>query len=214
MAIHIKCNKINLQTYKCLQYNYSTAWYFLNCFQQIIPFSNITNKELLEINQGKNIKFKAITKKPPSSEHSLIDHLNRAMDDPDSALNCNKYFEPNEMTNLMVDHSKSLSFFHLNISSLPFHFEEFSTLLSENKLHFDILGILESRLKSDKAPITSIQLPNYNTEYKTTQSSNGGTLLCIKKASSTNLEKIFKYIKPNNYNLHSLKLRKTTKVFL
>ena len=113
-------------------------------------------------------------KKPPPSEHSLIDHLNHAMDDPGSALNCNKYFEPNEMTNLMVDHSKSLSFFHLNIPSLPFHFEEFSTLLP------DILGISESRLKSDKAPITSIQLPDYNTEYTTTQSSNGDTLLYIK----------------------------------
>ena len=163
--VHIKRNKINLQTYKCLQYNYSTAWYCLNCSQQIIPFSNITNK-LLEINQGKNIKFKAITKKPPPSEHSLIDHLNRAMDDPDSPLNCNKYFEPNEMSNLMVDHSKSLSFFHLNISSLPFHFEEFFTLLSENKLHFDILGISESHLKPDKAPITSI---NYQTITQNTQ---------------------------------------------
>ena len=172
----IKCNKINLQTYKCLQYNYSTA---LNCFQQIIPFFSIVYKELLEINQGKNIKFKAIMKKPPPSEHSLIDYLNRAMDDSDSVLNCNKYFEPNEMTNLMVDHSKSLSFFHLNISPLPFHFEEFSTLLSENKLHCHILGISESRLKSDKAPITSFQLPGYNTEYTITQSSNGGTLLYI-----------------------------------
>ena len=56
--VHIKCNKINLQTYKCLQYNYSTAWYCLNCFQQTIPFSNITNKELLEINQAKTLNSK------------------------------------------------------------------------------------------------------------------------------------------------------------
>ena len=103
------------------------------------------------------------------------------MDDPDSALNCNKNFEPNEMTNLMVKHAESLSPFHLNISSLPFHSEEFSTRLSENKLHFEILGISESHLKSDKAPITSIQLPDYNTGYTKAQSNNGGTLLCIKK---------------------------------
>ena len=45
--VHTKCNKINLQTYKCLQYNNSTAWYCLNCFKQIIPFSIIKNKELL-----------------------------------------------------------------------------------------------------------------------------------------------------------------------
>ena len=95
----------------------------------------------------------------------MIDNLNVAMDDPVSVLNCNKYFEPNEMVNLMVDQSESLSFFHLKILSLPFHFEEFSILHSENKLHFDILAITEACLKSEKAPITSIKLLDFNTEY-------------------------------------------------
>ena len=47
----------------------------------------------------------------PPGEHSLIDHLNFAMDDSDSALNFNNYFEPNEMINLIEEHSQSLSFF-------------------------------------------------------------------------------------------------------
>ena len=93
----------------------------------------------------------------------MIDHLNLAMDDTDSALYRNKYFDPNDMTNLMVDHSQSLQCFHSYISPFLFHFEEFSTLLPENKWHFDILGISESHLKSDKATITSIQPPDYNT---------------------------------------------------
>lgn len=86
---------------------------------------NIMNKQLLEVNRGKNIKFKATAKKLLPSKYSLIIHLNLAIDDSGSALNCNKYFEPNEMTNLIVEYSESLSPFHVNILSLPFHFEGF-----------------------------------------------------------------------------------------
>ena len=58
--------------------------------------------------------------------------------------------------------TKNLSVFNLNISSLPFHFEEFSTLLSTNKLPFDLLGITESRLKINKLPLNLVRLPDYN----------------------------------------------------
>ena len=115
-------------------------------------------------NWDKNIEFKTITKKLPSSEHSLIDYLNFVIDNP--AI---------RWTN-KIDHSESFSYFHVNISSLPFPFEEFFTLLSEN-WRFGIVGISESRLKSEKSPISSIHLTDYKTEYTTTQSRIDGTLL-------------------------------------
>ena len=64
------------------------------------------------------------------------------MDDPEAGLLSSKYFEPHELTPLLKN-KESLSFFHLNISSLPFHFDEFSTL-STHKLPFVLLGITES----------------------------------------------------------------------
>ena len=90
------------------------------------------------------------------------------------------YFEPNEISTLINKQTLSLSFFHLNISSLPHHFEEFSTILTENKLDFPFLRISESRIKLNRTPMISIQLPGYNLEYIPTESSNGGTLLYIK----------------------------------
>ena len=96
------------------------------------------------------------------------------MDDPEAEMLSSKYFKLHEP-------HESLSFFHLNISSLPFHFEEFSTLLSTYKLPFDLLGITESQLRINKLPLNPIQLPDYNFESTPTESTKGGTAIYIKK---------------------------------
>ena len=103
------------------------------------------------------------------------------MDDPKSEMLSSKYYEPNEMTALFKNTNKHFSFFYLNISSLPFHFEELSTLISEHNLNFDFLGISESRLKLNQNPLTSAQLPGYNIEYNPTECNNGGTFLYVKE---------------------------------
>ena len=95
--VHIKCNKINLQTYKFLQKS-SFAWYCIKCFEDIIPFSNISDHELFQANKDKKIKFKVLTKK------------NNAMDDPESEMLSSKYYEPNEMATLFKNTNKHISF--------------------------------------------------------------------------------------------------------
>ena len=86
-------------------------------------------------------------KKNILTNHDLIDKLNNAMDDPKSEMLSSKYYEPNEMTALFKNTNKHFSFIHLYISSLPFHFEELSKLISVHNLNFDFLGISEPRLK-------------------------------------------------------------------
>ena len=54
-----------------------------------------------------------------------------AMDDPESEMFYSKYYKPNEVMALFKYTNKDFSFFHLKISSLSFHFEEFSTLITE-----------------------------------------------------------------------------------
>ena len=51
--VHIKCNKINLQTYEFLQKS-SLAWYYVKCFKDIIPFSTISDRELSQKTKVKN----------------------------------------------------------------------------------------------------------------------------------------------------------------
>ena len=54
-------NRINLQTYKYLQ-KCASAWYCLKCYEELIPFTTVTNKELYQTNQGQKIKYTAVTK--------------------------------------------------------------------------------------------------------------------------------------------------------
>ena len=186
--VHIKCNKINTQTYKFLQKS-SAAWYCIKCSEEIYPFSNISNEELFETNQGKNIKFKVFTQKNSEQNIDLIDTLNKAMDDPDSKMMTAKYYELDEISDLLSSTSPNRSFFHLNISSLTFHFDELLVLTAENKLNFDFLGISETRLKLNRNSLNPISMPGYNIEHTPTESSNGGTLLYIKQGINYKLRK-------------------------
>ena len=56
----------------------------------------------------------------------------------------------------LLKKNKHFSFFHLNVSSLPFHFEELSILITEHNLNFDFLGISESRLELNQNPLNTI----------------------------------------------------------
>ena len=120
------------------------------------------------------------------------------MDNPEKETVTCKYYQVEELPPLMYDLDNSLSFFRLNISSPPCHFEELYTLLTSNNLKFDILCISETRLKLISSitsisisitSITSISLPGYNIEYTTTELSNGGTLICIKNDIKYELRK-------------------------
>ena len=91
--VHVKCIRINTETYKFLQKS-SVAWYCIRCSEEIYSFLNISNEEPFETNQGKNIKFKVFTKKNSEQNTDLIDKLNKPMDDPDFEMMTAKYYEP------------------------------------------------------------------------------------------------------------------------
>ena len=67
--------------------------------------------------------------------------------------------------------------FHLNINSLQYHFDELQIFLSNCPIDFKILGISESRLKTDISTTTNIQLPVFKIEH---MFANGCPLLYIK----------------------------------
>ena len=48
--------------------------YCIKCSEKIYPFLNISNEEPFETNQGKNIKFKVLTKKSSKQNIDLIDN--------------------------------------------------------------------------------------------------------------------------------------------
>ena len=103
------------------------------------------------------------------------------MDDPDSKMMTAKYYELDEISDLLSSTSPNRSFFHLNISSLIFHFDELLVSTAENKLNFDFLGISETRLKLNRNSLNPISMPGYNIEHTLTESSNGGINYKLRK---------------------------------
>ena len=72
----------------------------------------------------KKMKLKALARKQNFQNQDIIEKLNNAMDDPEAEILSSKYFEPLELTPLLKN-KESMSFFHLNVSSLPFILKSF-----------------------------------------------------------------------------------------
>ena len=121
--VHTKSSKINLHSYKYLQKT-TYDWYFLKCFAEFIPFSAISNEEYFELKQGIKIKFEALAIKQPDQASELINKINDVMENPENETVTGKYYQVEELPPLISDLDNSLSFFHLNILSLPFHYGE------------------------------------------------------------------------------------------
>ena len=78
-------------------------------------------------------------------------------------------------------------FFHMNVCSITKNFDDFSILLSDLYISFDILAITKTRIKKDSSSPVNLQLSNYLTEHTPTELSGGGTLLYISKRLSYQL---------------------------
>ena len=73
--------------------------------------------------------------------------------------------------------SKSLSLLHLNICSLSKNFDNFCILLKEINMNFDIIALIESRIKKNSVSPIDIELENYSIEHTPTEIAAGGALL-------------------------------------
>ena len=140
--IHIKCNKINVQTYN-LSFNDNTVWYCLTCSNKLYLFSGLNDNDLYSTIQGKTIKFKAFARKRSSVENNLIHKLNDAVSESDLE-NSSQYFKVDDFKKAFnSSNHKSSNIFHMNISSVSYSFDHLHTLLSEISISFDIIGITD-----------------------------------------------------------------------
>ena len=114
-----------------------------------------------------------------TGNQSFIENVNEFLQDQSkNLLNC-QFHKVSEFNNLILNHKEKFSLFHLNISSLPYHFQNLSDFLKLLKNNFSITGITESQLKVNSKPLINIDLNNYNIESTPTESEKGGTLLYI-----------------------------------
>ena len=77
-----------------------------------------------------------MTRKKLTAEASFFQQINSNLD-----VNQDKYYLPSDFKQIKIDVKNSLNFFHLNVSSLPYHFPELQTLLATSEIELDIIGI-------------------------------------------------------------------------
>ena len=114
--------------------------------QKEIPFSNVNDTGCTHLSKDLKFKPKKITKE------TTFEKLNLFSDNDN--IKCKYYKHNNQMTLL-----------HLNMSSLPYHIDEFTELLSDLEINFKIIGITESRLTTKKDPMNNINISGYSIEH-------------------------------------------------
>ena len=72
--IHIRCNKINKQTYTYLQTE-TSYWYCMTCTKEFLPFLDTSDEELMQTTIGKGIKFTHIDYITKSVKENFIQKI-------------------------------------------------------------------------------------------------------------------------------------------
>ena len=176
--IHIACNNLDKKTYKLLQGS-NTKWFCINYTKKEIPFTSQINQELEKTYSGKHI----IPYKASEIESFTAKINNQISDENDENIIKYLYYDINELNDKLNESQsifkKTFSLMHLNISSLQYHLDELSDLIDKSKTKFSVIGITESRLNKDIAPLKNINLQNYNIQHTPAECNKGGSLLYI-----------------------------------
>jgi len=112
---------------------------------------------------------------------------NGLYDEIDKVTRINCKYNPSDF-NSSSSKSKSLSFFHTNISSLEKHFDEY-LLLYYHECSFDVIAISETRLSSSSSG--NVSIPEYSFLHTPSDISAGGVGLYISDKQHLYLEIIF-----------------------
>ena len=91
-----------------------------------------------------------------------------------------RYLDCDDFNFTFSNTSSHLSFLHLNISSLPKHFDVYNDLLDSLEYKFKVLGISETRLLDSSIP-HKLDIEGYKPLFNNTKANAGGTALFIYK---------------------------------
>ena len=130
--VHIRCNLLDKKTYELLKQDES-PWSSIKCTENIFPFIQADSP----INDHDHLTTK---------QQEIINALNQIADDPEN-IPTSKYYTPDEFNEKVTFSAKDLLLLHLNISSLPYHYDELHNFLANMPTKPSIFVISESKLK-------------------------------------------------------------------
>ena len=109
--------------------------------------------------------------------------MNQIFDQSDNLINCDYYDIP-EFKKMKIIEQKDLSIIHLNISSISSHINDLRNFLNLINQKIDIICISESRISTKNPQTTSTDLPGYNIEQTSSESSARRALIYISHSLS------------------------------
>ena len=112
--IHIKCNKINKQTYIYLMHE-NSHWYCILCTKTFLPYSVLNNDEFKQTVIRKKVKFNNIAKPAISNTENFIKAIN-------SEKNITKYFTIKDLNYTSNDIGSPFPFFTWTLTCCHFTF--------------------------------------------------------------------------------------------
>ena len=143
--VHIKCNDQNDLDYNLLK-SKNEFWYCILCTSEIVPFCTVNLAMSLP---------KGSLNKPTGALINLMNQLNNFTDDKkenEMKLPNFKYKDIDNSLKLSRNFKrKTLSSFHMNVSSLTKNFDHFNILLNDLNFSFCTLAIIESSIKKDSS---------------------------------------------------------------
>ena len=148
---HQKCTKTNLRSFRNIQD--ITNWTCPKCIENTIPFYNVTNIELENLNlypEAKNVNntcdINDLNKLKSSYNFSNIFKSNdpRDKNSNQDMINCD-YYDPNEFKNLLHTLPKNtFSICHANIRSIKANISKLQNLIINHNHLFDVISITET----------------------------------------------------------------------
>ena len=106
----------------------TSHWYCMLCTKTFLPYSVLNDNEIKQTVIGKQVKFTHIAKLVISNNENFIKAIN-------SENNFTKYFTIKDLNSAFNGIGNPFPLFHLNINSLPFHYDELESLISKSNIH-------------------------------------------------------------------------------
>ena len=179
-----KCSGLSLKQFEVFSLPNSDNWYCPSCFNSALPFppdsdqcsSNISPDSIL------NDELKTLL----ANLNNAVASLATSNDDEDELeikfhSNSCSYLNCDEFNSIVSKTPTNFSAFHLNIASMPKHYDELITLLAQLDCKFSFIGISETRNTTIHAPELDHEycIPGYNKFSTPAESSAGGVSLYI-----------------------------------
>ena len=185
---HAVCNGISKSEYEILVgEDESVPWYCLPCTikyrSTIFPFGYESNIELFNLY---DIDLPSLLEMLPSydlvSKLSNMPNLNKSDLDENFIHTINsKYHSVSDLIRLNKM-STDFSLFHVNLRSPSKHFDELHSLISTSQVHFDVIGITETKQLINTDFLTNVNMDGYRLHTQPTHKSCGGVGIYVKSS--------------------------------